>query len=97
MSEASDASYGKYYVYVLLSLEDGGWYIGFTTNLRERLVQHAKGASLATRFRRPFKLIFYEYFIDKADAKNREKYLKSGFGRKQLKEALKTTMLGIGD
>jgi hypothetical protein len=38
-----------------------------------------------------FLLIHYEYFIDKADAKAREEFLKSGYGRKQLNQILKRT------
>ena len=91
MIETSDVS-NKYYVYVLYSLQDGGFYIGFTTNLRQRLVKHAKGEIISTKLRLPFKLIHYEYFIDKKDALAREEFLKSGFGRRQLKEILKRTL-----
>ena len=82
----------KYYIYVLFSLKDHKFYIGFTTNLKNRLIEHANGLVVSTRNRRPLKLIHYEYFIDKPDAKSREVFLKSGFGRSQLKEALKRTL-----
>lgn len=85
----------RYYVYVLYSYLDKGLYIGFTEDLKQRLISHAAGRSKATRFRRPFKLIHYEYFIDKADAKAREVFLKSGFGRSQLKQALKRTFISF--
>lgn len=87
--ETSDVS--KYYVYILYSLKDRGLYIGFTSDLKKRLAQHAKGQSTATKFRTPFKLIHYEYFINEHDAKSREEYLKSGYGRKQLDSILKRT------
>ena len=83
--ETSDVSFNKeykFYIYILFSLEDKGFYIGYTTDLKHRLTEHAKGQVTATKFRRPFKLVHYEYFINKADAKAREKFLKSGFGRK---------------
>lgn len=92
MTEMSGVSRDKYYVYILYSLKDKGFYIGFTTDLKRRLVEHAKGLSLSTKFRRPFTLIHYEYFINETDAKAREVFLKSGFGRKQLKESLKRTL-----
>lgn len=92
MNETSDVSINRYYVYILYSLIDKGFYIGFTTNLKQRLIKHAKGEVTSTKFRRPLKLIHYEYFINEKDAKAREKFLKSGFGRKQLKEALKRTL-----
>lgn len=92
MNETSDVSPIRYYVYILYSLTDKGFYIGFTTNLKLRLTKHSSGEVTATKFRRPFKLIHYEYFINEDDAKAREEFLKSGFGRKQMKEALKRTL-----
>lgn len=86
----------RYYVYTLLSLKDKKFYTGLTTNLRNRLQQHARGEVKSTKDRRPLKLIHYEYFIDKDDAKTREIFLKSGFGRNQLKLALKRTLEKYG-
>lgn len=82
----------RYYVYILLSLKDGKFYTGLTTNLRKRLQEHARGEAASTKVRRPLKLIHYEYFINEEDAKAREVFLKSGFGREQLKQALKRTL-----
>jgi len=97
MNETFDVSITKrFYVYILYSLKDFGFYIGFTTNLKNRLIEHAHGLVVSTRNRRPLRLIHYEYFIDKADAKAREIFLKSGFGRNQLKEALKRTLVKLG-
>lgn len=90
MQETSDVS--RYYVYILLSLKDKKFYIGFTTNLRARLVEHATGRVLSTKNRRPFKLIHYEYIINMADAKAREVYLKSGAGHDQLRAFLRRTL-----
>lgn len=95
MLETSDVSFNKkykYYVYLLYSFKDEGLYIGFTIDLKSRLVKHASGKVPATKLRRPLKLIFYEYFTNKDDAKAREEFLKSGFGRKQLEQALKRTL-----
>jgi putative endonuclease len=91
MKEASDVS-NKYYVYILHSLHDDGLYIGFTSNLKARLLQHSNGEVISTKFRTPFKLIHYEYFINEKDAKAREEFLKSGFGRRQLKQIIKGTL-----
>ena len=89
MEETSDVS--RYYVYILLSLKDKRLYVGFTTNLKSRLINHAAGKVLSTRNRRPLKLIHYEYFINIKDAKAREVFLKSGAGHNQLKAFLKRT------
>lgn len=92
MSETSNVAL-KYYVYILLSLTDGGFYIGFSTDLKRRLIEHAKGQVRSTKLRLPFKLIHYEYFINSKDAKAREEFLKSGYGRIQLKQILKNTLI----
>lgn len=83
----------QYYTYALLSLKDHKFYIGYTENLKNRLSEHAQGRVRSTKDRRPLKLIHYEYFIEKSDAKAREIFLKSGFGRNQLKESLKQTLI----
>ena len=85
-----------YYTYVLFSLRDKRLYIGFTTNLKNRLSEHANGKVTATKYPKPPKLIHYQYFIDKEEAKKREVFLKSGFGRNQLKESLKKTLTKLG-
>lgn len=83
----------RFYVYILFSLKDKRFYTGFTTNLKERLSSHARGEVISTQNRRPLKLIHYEYFINEEDAKAREIFLKSGFGRDNLKKALKRTLV----
>ncbi|RJQ24695.1 GIY-YIG nuclease family protein [Candidatus Parcubacteria bacterium] len=85
----------RYYVYILYFYSDKGFYIGFSTNLKDRLIDHASGKVFSTKDRIPFKLIHYEYFINKKDAKAREEFLKSGYGRDQLKNFLKNTLLMI--
>ena len=90
MNETSDVS--RFYVYILYSLKDLGFYIGFTNNIKRRLTDHAKGIVTSTKSRTPLRLIHYEYFINEGDAKAREKFLKSGHGRRQFKEILRNTL-----
>ena len=78
-----------FYVYVLRSEIDSGFYTGYTSNLRTRLRQHLEGNSFATSHRGPWKLIYYEAYLEQADALGREKYLKSGAGRRFLQSQLK--------
>jgi putative endonuclease len=61
----------------------------FTENLKQRLIDHFHGNSKSTAPRRPFKLIFCEYFLSKADAQRREKYFKTTKGKRTLKLILK--------
>jgi putative endonuclease len=74
-----------FYVYVLHSEADHGLYIGFSTDLRRRLAEHQQGAAFATSFRGPWRLIYYEAYVEENDALGRERYLKSGGGRRFLK------------
>jgi putative endonuclease len=78
-----------FYVYVLRSAADDGFYIGYSTDLRRRLSEHKQGASFATKHRGPWKLIYYEAYIERADAEGRERYLKSGSGRRFLRAQLR--------
>lgn len=78
-----------YYTYVLRSKSDGNLYVGFTNDLKSRINKHNKGEVYATRDRRPLELVYYEACQNKANAIKREKYFKTGFGRRFLKERIK--------
>lgn len=91
MNKTSDVL-SEFFIYVLLSIKDDKFYVGFTRNITERLREHTSGNVESTKNRRPLKLIHYEYFINEADAKAREVFLKSGFGRSQLRLSLKRTL-----
>src|SRR5438045_7276227 len=78
-----------HYVYVLRSTSDDGFYIGYSTNLRKEFKQHVQGDSFATSYRGPWKLIYYAAYLERDDALGRERYLKSGSGRKFLKTQLR--------
>jgi putative endonuclease len=77
-----------HYVYVLRSVSDHGLYIGYSANLRRRFEQHVKGDSVATSHRGPWKLIYYEAYLEQSDALGRERYVKSGAGRRFLRAQL---------
>lgn len=78
-----------FYVYILLSLKDNNWYTGYTSNLKNRVNEHNKGLTYSTKHRRPFKLIYFEGCLNEEDAKAREKYLKTGMGKRYIKNRLK--------
>jgi len=77
-----------FYTYVLKSKKDNNLYIGFTNNLKRRLVEHNKGLVLSTKSRTPFDLAYYEACNDEKKAILREKTLKTGFGRAYLKNRI---------
>ncbi len=78
-----------YYTYVIQSEKDGQFYTGFTGDLRNRLNEHNTGKVVSTKNRGPFRLIYYEACLNSQDATAREKYLKSGMGKRYLKNRLK--------
>jgi putative endonuclease len=78
-----------YYTYVIQSEKDGHWYTGFTNDLRKRFGEHNKGVVFSTKNKGPWKLIYYEGCLDEDDARAREKYLKSGMGKRYLRNRLK--------
>ena len=78
-----------HYVYVLLSRRDGKLYTGFTSDLKRRLREHDSGNVESTKNRRPLELVYYEACLNHEDAIAREKYLKSGVGKRYLKNCLK--------
>ncbi|MEK7139269.1 MAG: GIY-YIG nuclease family protein [Patescibacteria group bacterium] len=81
-----------YYTYVLLSKKDHKLYVGFCGNLKLRITQHSQGQVDATKDRRPLELLYYEACFHKQDAIEREKYFKTGFGRRFLKGRNKNTL-----
>ena len=77
-----------WYIY-LLQNKKGDWYTGFTKNLQKRILNHNSGENKSTKYGIPWKVIYCEICTNKYDAMAREKYLKSGMGRRYLKNRLK--------
>jgi putative endonuclease len=84
-----------FYVYILLSPKDGSLYTGFTNDLKKRLVKHNSGRVFSTKSRRPLKLIYCEVCLNEQDAKQREKYFKTGIGKRFIKYRLKNYFQGL--
>jgi len=78
-----------YYVYVIRSRKDKQFYTGFTRDLQDRIQEHNTGRVASTKERGPFELIYYEACLSEQDALAREKYLKSGMGKRYLRNRLK--------
>ncbi len=92
-----------YWTYLLENQNDKSWYIGYTSNLKKRLTEHQNGYGAqttknklrgnlsrgdATKNKQNWMLIYYEGYKNKKDAEGRERFLKSGSGRKFLKKQL---------
>lgn len=78
-----------FYTYVIRSKKDKKCYTGTTADLRKRFNEHNKNKITSTKNRGPFDLIYYEGCIDREDAFIRERYLKTGMGKRYLKNRLK--------
>ena len=78
-----------HYVYVLLGEKDSKFYTGLTNDLKRRFQEHNSGNVKSTRARRPLQLIYYEACLNEEDAQQREMYLKSGMGKRYLRNRLK--------
>jgi len=81
-----------YYVYVLRSEKDRKFYVGYTKDLEARIKMHDGGKVKSTRNRTPFKLIYYEACLNQQDALKREKYLKTNYGKRYLKNRLRKSL-----
>lgn len=78
-----------YYVYLLECGDDQSWYIGYSADLKQRIARHQKGDGARTTARKKnWILIYYEAYRNEQDAKGRERFLKSGSGRRYLKKQL---------
>ncbi|MHB9019332.1 MAG: GIY-YIG nuclease family protein [Minisyncoccota bacterium] len=79
-----------FFVYVLYSEKDNDLYVGYTYDIELRFEQHSSGLVISTKNRRPLHLIYFEGYIEQKDALQREKYLKTFYGRMFLKKRLKS-------
>ena len=84
----------KHYVYVLRSLKDQQFYVGLTNDLPARLKTHNAGLVSSTKSRVPFELIYWEGCLHRGDAAQREKYLKTAWGKRYLKARLRRYLTG---
>ena len=78
-----------YYVYILKSLKDSNFYTGLAKDVPKRLKEHNGGYVKPTKGRRPLELIYTEKFRTLAEARRKEKFFKTGIGRKLRDDILK--------
>jgi putative endonuclease len=79
-----------YYVYLLVS-DDKRTYTGYTDNLKRRIREHNTSNSGYIRGRN-WHLVYYEAYTSKEDAMRREKRLKDGRARRQLRDRISKSM-----
>ena len=76
------------FVYAMQSERDSGLYIGMAVDVDRRVKEHNAGYNRSTRSRRPLRLFYVEECSSRAQARDREKFLKSGQGRDFLKSRI---------
>ncbi|MGI9088145.1 MAG: GIY-YIG nuclease family protein, partial [Chthoniobacterales bacterium] len=73
---------------------DQQFYVGLTNNLPARLEMHNAGLVTSTKTRVPFELVYWEGCLNRSDAAQREKYLKTAWGKRYLKTRLRRYLTG---
>jgi putative endonuclease len=82
-----------WYTYCIISIKNNRLYIGYTGDLRRRITEHnSKKGGVYTSHNAPFKLIYYEAFLNKKEANQQEKFYKSGYGKEVLKNKIAETL-----
>ncbi len=82
----------EFIVYVIKSQIDGRLYVGFTDSIDRRIKEHNDGRTKSTKGFRPWILVYTEYAYTREQARNREKYLKSGCVKEFLKLILRKNL-----
>ena len=75
-----------YMVYALQSQVDGRIYVGFSFDIEKRLKEHNSGKTKSTKGFRPWVIIFTEECTNRIEAREKEKYYKTGIGREKLRK-----------
>ncbi len=86
-----------YYIYILQSNKDNHFYTGYTSDLRKRIDDHNRGKVSSTKFRRPLQLVYFEGCLSQKDALHREKYLKTSWGKRYIKNRIKNYLTGLAE
>lgn len=77
-----------YYVYAIISTLNNDLYIGYSDDLKRRLLEHNSGLVQSTRCNKPWKLLYYEAYLNKSYALKQEKRLKMHAAKNELKRRL---------
>jgi len=77
-----------WYLYILKSEKDGIHYVGISKDVSKRLREHNAGRNRFTKGHIPWKVIYTEEYKNSLEARRREKYFKSGAGRRFVKEKI---------
>jgi len=76
-----------YYVYVIRGPKQ--FYTGSTKDLKKRFSEHAENKVFSTKGRGPWEIVYYEASLSEKDARERERYLKTAWGKRYLRNRMK--------
>jgi Predicted endonuclease containing a URI domain len=77
-----------YTVYIIYSKKLDKYYIGFSSNVMERLSKHNRKSNGFSSLGKPWILVFYESFPTKKEAMCREKQLKNWKNRDRIENLI---------
>ena len=77
-----------FFVYALVSEKDNRIYVGFSSNLDKRIIEHNSGKTKSTKGYMPWRLLYFEEVPERVLARQKEKHYKSGIGKEFLKSLL---------
>ena len=86
-----------YYVYILKSLKNSKYYIGYTSDLNKRIQEHNNGKTKGNRFLAPFELVYKEEFEDATIARKREYYIKRQKDRQFIESLINGGVAQLGE
>ena len=79
-----------FFVYVLKNVGNNRSYVGYTSDLKRRIIEHNNPNLNSKRYTKkipgPWELIYKEEYSKRSEAMRREEFLKSGQGREWLKK-----------
>src|SRR5690606_4621174 len=84
------------FVYVIRSEKDGRFYVGMSADVEKRLNEHNSGKTRSTKAYRPWKFFRSEERRAGKEGRKRGKYLKSGIGKKWIKDKYNRSYSSVG-
>lgn len=83
-----------HYVYILKSIKNDSIYIGVTSDVTKRLTEHNAGLNVSTKRYLPWQLVYFEAYLSREDAINREHNLKyRGRAIRQVKDRIQNSLV----
>lgn len=77
-----------YYTYILIAMNRRQTYVGYTSDLTNRLLRHNGGLVNSTKANKPYKILHVDQFESLDEAKAKERYYKNYRGRQKIRQML---------